>query len=240
MILNKYIKREIKAHALEQNPQECCGLVLRVDDELDVFPCENSSVDRDKYFRIPAGEYIKAKRIGEIKAVYHSHCNDLENFSEFDKLNSQNHNIEFILYVIKNDNFLSYLPNCEYNSYVGRELILGQQDCWSLVRDFYKQELNIEIKDDYHRDESWLEDPKDTMDKCHEDEGFEKVDDLKIFDCVFFRMKKTGPSSHVGIYLGNDLILHQMGGVNGYSKIEEYSPRWEKFSNYITRHKDLK
>jgi proteasome lid subunit RPN8/RPN11 len=239
MTLTKYIKREIKAHALEQNPQECCGFVLDARGKLDIFPCENSSTDNNKYFKISPREYIKAKETGEIKAVYHSHCNDLENFSEFDKLNSQNHNIEFILYIIKNDNFLSYLPNCKYNSYVGRRLILGQQDCGSLVRDFYKQELDIEIKD-YPRDESWLEDPKDTLDRHYEEEGFEKVDDLKTFDCIFFKMKKNGPSSHVGIYLGNDLILHQTGGVNGYSRIEEYSPRWEKFSNYTIRHKDLK
>ena len=77
------------------------------------------------------------------------------------------------------------------------------------------------------------------MDKYYEDEGFKRVDDLKTFDCVFFKMKKTGPSSHVGIYLGNDLILHQTGGVNGYSRIEGYD-RWKKFTNYVIRHKDLK
>ena len=238
MILNKYIKREIKAQALEQVPEECCGLVIDVDGKLDIFPCTNSSIDNERHFKIPPKEYVKASRIGKVKAVYHSHCNGLKNFSEFDKLNSQNHNIEFILYVIKNDSFLSYLPNCKYNSYVGRELVLGEQDCGSLVRDFYENELSIKIND-YERDESWLENPKDTLDKYYEDEGFKRVDDLKTFDCVFFKMKKTGPSSHVGIYLGNDLILHQTGGVNGYSRIEGYD-RWKKFTNYVIRHKDLK
>ena len=138
MILNKHIKRRIKSHALEEKPEECCGTIIDIDGSLDIVPCINSSADNNKHFKISAEEYLRASRMGPVKAVYHSHCNDLENFSEFDKLNSQNHNVEFILYVIKNDNFLSYLPNCKYNSYVGRELVLGQQDCGSLVRDFYK------------------------------------------------------------------------------------------------------
>ena len=240
MILNKHIKKEIKAHALKLEPEECCGLV--VEDEhsktYNIFKCRNSSVDNRKHFKILPSDYLKASRAGDIKAVYHSHCNDLENFSEFDKLNSQNHDIEFILYVIKNDDFLSYFPNCRYNSYVGRELVLGKQDCGSLVRDFYRKEFNIEIND-YERDETWLENPKDTLDRCYEDEGFEKVQDLRPFDCIFFKMKKLGPSSHVGIYLGNDMLLHQTGGVNGYSRIEDYN-RWKKFKNYVIRHKGLK
>ena len=108
----------------------------------------------------------------------------------------------------------------------------------STCRDFYKNELDIEIND-YERDESWLENPRDTLDKYYEKEGFKKVEDLKPFDCVFFKMRKVGPSSHVGIYLGNDLLLHQTGGVNGYSRIEDYT-RWQKFTNYVIRHKDLK
>ena len=237
-MLNKRAKEEIKRHALEECPNECCGLLVEREEDVKVFRCNNSSTEKTKYFKISPADYLKASSKGKIKASYHSHCADMDGFSMFDKQNSQNHKIEYILYCTKSDNFFSYKPNCKFNSYVGRRCVIGKQDCGSLVREFYQKELNIYIRD-YHRDESWIRNPTDTFDRYYEAEGFHKVHDLKKYDCIFFKLKKTGPSSHIAIYLGNDLILHQPGGVNGYSRIEEYSPRWKKFTNYTIRHKDL-
>ena len=72
MILNKHIRKEIKAHALKLEPEECCGLV--VEDErsetYNIFKCRNSSVDNRKHFKILPSDYLKASRAGDIKAVY--------------------------------------------------------------------------------------------------------------------------------------------------------------------------
>lgn len=69
---------EMVAHAREDLPNECCGLVGGSDGEATaVVPVDNAAASPLRYEMDPQGQYNALKRIeedgGELLAIYHSH-----------------------------------------------------------------------------------------------------------------------------------------------------------------------
>ena len=75
------------------------------------------------------------------------------------------------------------------------------------------------------------------FDRNIEEGGFKKVENLNKYDCILFRKKEGTPSHHIALYLGDGLILHQPE--KNYSRIEEYTSKHKKLTNYIIRHNEL-
>ena len=235
MKLTKQIKTGIKDHAKECGPLECCGLILSsAEGSLEVYRCKNNQTKKGR-FSINPKDYLKASEQGDIVAAYHSHLEGLS-FSEFDMYNSNIHNIKYILFSMKENSFVTYDPNSELNEYVGREFEIGATDCFTLLKDFYKNELNISIRN-YFRDEDWKKNLPDLFDKYFEKENFKEVKNLKKHDTLLFKTSKDDFSSHCAVYLGNQLMLHQPR--NMISRIDEYDERYKRITNKIIRHKSL-
>ena len=145
MFVDDYIKSEIKKHSLSDIENECCGLVVfSSKDKVNiVFPCENKAKQRDSRFSICPKDYLKASSLGKIIAMYHSHPKQaLDGFSELDKIQSSGHRLPSILYNIERDKFLLFEPEEYQDPYVGRAFRIGTQDCFTLLTDYYKNELN--------------------------------------------------------------------------------------------------
>ena len=104
------------------------------------------------------------------------------------------------------------------------------------MRDFYKAELNINLNN-YKRDQDWKTYLSELFDKHFKTEGFEEVSQLQKYDCILFKSRKNGPSSHIAVYLGDGLMLHQPQ--KSFSRIEEYSERHKKLTKKIIRHNEL-
>jgi proteasome lid subunit RPN8/RPN11 len=69
---------EMVAHAREDLPNECCGMVGGADDEARVvIPVTNSAASPLRFEMDPQGQYNALKAIegdgGELLAIYHSH-----------------------------------------------------------------------------------------------------------------------------------------------------------------------
>jgi proteasome lid subunit RPN8/RPN11 len=234
MTLSKEIKRKIKEHSLRESPREACGLITRKQGVLSAHEALNNSEDIHR-FRINAFDYVRASGEGQIVAVYHSHQKGY-NFSELDKLNSQTHELIYILYCLENNSFLTYDPKNEFNNYIGKDFKWGTSDCFTLVRDFYKEELNIDIGD-YPREDGWEKKFGPLFDKYFEKENFKEIKNLKKYDGILFRTRKDGPSVHCAVYLGEGLMLHQPR--NTISRIDEYDERFKKITSKIVRHVSL-
>ena len=234
MTLSKKIKRTIKEHSLKESPRESCGLITTKDGVLSVHKALNGATDSHR-FRINPFDYVKASGKGKIIAVYHSHVKGC-NFSELDKFNSETHELTYILYCLENNSFLTYDPKNEFNNYIGRDFEWGVSDCFTLVRDFYKEKLNIEIGD-YPREEGWAEKFGPLFDKYLGKENFKEVKNLKKYDGILFRSRKEGCSTHCAIYLGEGLMLHQPR--NTVSRIDDYDERFKRITNKIVRHTSL-
>ena len=81
----------------------------------------------------------------------------LDEFSEFDKIQSLAHGLPSILYGVKKDRFLLFKPEDYRDPYVGRAFQIGTQDCFTLLTDYYKNELSINF-DSFKRGELWSND----------------------------------------------------------------------------------
>ena len=234
MLLTEEIKYDIKIHAKEEAPKECCGFILN---NAGVFKANNASKEENK-FKIPPEDFLSASKIGDILAIYHSHPkSEKAKFSEYDKFNSVLHDYIYVLYALKDNSFSIFNPSLSsFNRYVGNSFKIGESDCYSLMRDFYKNELNI-ILNNYHRDDKWQSYLGKLFDGKFEEEGFIEVDELKTYDCILTKNRKNINSNHIMIYLGNNLILHQPP--KAYSRIEEYTEKHKKITNKIIRHHEL-
>jgi proteasome lid subunit RPN8/RPN11 len=234
MTLNSKIKNEIKKHARAEAPRECCGFIL---DNNKIYQAQNSSTN-NKRFKISAQEYLLASSLGSIKAVYHSHPSTEAKFSEFDKFNSLGHGVIYVLFSMKDNSFTQFDPSLtDFNKYIGRKFKIGKTDCFALCRDFYESELNIKIvAPPYDKNfRSYLE---ELFDKHFQEQGFYEVAEPQKYDCILFNRRKGEPSSHIGIYLGGGLMLHQPE--KSYSRVEEYTSTHKKLTNRIIRHKKWK
>ena len=112
MTFNKKIKNKIKKHALEDFPNECCGLIIDKDGEPSVYKCENHSKDKRNFFRIGVKEYLAASEEGDILACYHSHTEEdhCSGFSGFDKKIGNSHDLNLVMYSVREDSFKEYTP----------------------------------------------------------------------------------------------------------------------------------
>lgn len=241
-MLTDNVKAQIKQHALSEQT-EVCGLIVFADNKADllVFPSPNKITG--DFFQISGREYLKASLHGEIIGYYHSHLKSPV-FSELDKTVAEGHKLRAILYHVPTDTFQSYEPgNCQ-NKYIGREFKIGTQDCFTIIRDYYLNELKIEIKD-YGRDADWFTTAPDSYDANYTKEGFINVFNgsypeshiLRQHDCVLFQFLPGNHASHAAIFLKPNHILHHPR--HGYSRVEEYSMPYQKRTCYILRHKSL-
>ncbi len=247
MILSSQIKNFIRVHSLEVFPEECCGVVIKKQSgEIRPIRCDNKALDRLNFFKISPLDYIRASKEGQIVASYHSHPRDNQDkFSEFDKQASSNFRLNYILYVVRSDSFLEFDPNSKYNGYVGKIFFCGKNDCYSLVKSFYKNELDIDIPDfipNRRSNELIITSHKygELIENHCEENGWKKLssfEELRAYDSICFDYQRKGITDHIGIYLGNNLILHHPS--ESYSCVEQINPKSLKFFRMILRREGL-
>ena len=65
-------------------PIESCGLVVNINNIIKFFPCTNEATSKDNNFIISPQEYAEIEDMGDIIAIFHSHCNATSNPSTID------------------------------------------------------------------------------------------------------------------------------------------------------------
>ena len=73
MDLDQSVIAAIYAHAAEENPKECCGLVVAVEGINRYVPLMNAADKPEQDFRISAESWADAEDVGEPVCVVHSH-----------------------------------------------------------------------------------------------------------------------------------------------------------------------
>ena len=265
MFVDDYIKSEIKKHSLSDIENECCGLVVfSSKDKVNiVFPCKNKAEQRDRHFSICPKDYLKASSLGKIIAMYHSHPKQaLDGFSELDKIQSSGHELPSILYNVGGDKFLLFEPEEYQDPYVGRAFQIGIQDCFTLLTDYYKNELSINFNS-FKRGELWSNDltkfskqkmkevglsPRSTFIKnlnavikkerlVEIGKGEPDMDKIMNHDIILFKYYELDKPSHCGVYIGGNKVLHQPA--RSYSRVQEYSNALKRKTYCTLRHESL-
>jgi proteasome lid subunit RPN8/RPN11 len=231
-MLNIELRNQIKNYALENPNEEFCGLLLASGDCQLIYKCKNISSNKDKHFELSPLDYLRAWDEGRNKIIGLIHSQKSTRPSTLDILNYRNFKIPSYIYSIEADDFIE-VTDChfKYNNYLGKNFEINKQDCFSLVRAFYKTERNIEITD-YHREDNWFHAFPDIAGQVYEREGFIKIDFKDIIEGDILEFNH----GHFGIYLEGDLLMHHER--RRFSSIEALTYTWKKRITNCYRHKN--
>ena len=203
-------QEEALNHAKIEDPKECVGLLLNIRGKEKYFPCRNLSMTAHQCFIIDPEDYVRADNTGEIKAIVHSHPVTPPFPSEADKLGCEQSKLPWHIVNPKTEQWGYYEP-CGYKPPLkGRPWVWGVTDCWSLVRDFYKEEKGIELLD-YERPVTPQEfNDVPLFERYAERTGFKELDPnetLKNGDILLMSIMYN-TLNHVAIFLDGDVLHH--------------------------------
>ena len=198
-------------HAKDQDPKEAVGLLLNVKGKQRYYPCQNLAITNHQEFILNPEDYVKADNLGEIVGIFHSHPVTPPTPSQAGRISCEHSNLPWYIVNPKTEQWAELKPEGYKPELCGRPWVWGITDCWSLVRDWYKEEKNIELVD-YERSmtpEEFLENP--LFEKYAKNTGFRELandEALKKGDVLL--MSILHPTlNHVAIFLG-DMVLHHL------------------------------
>ena len=215
--MNEYIKSKVKEHALKEFPNECCGFIcVNYVGEVTVLPCENKAYNKKSRFVIDTNMYYEAAKLGHIAAFYHSHADEFvrpenDKFSTADIDISNESGIPALLYVLPQDTWHVHIPDSyEHYKLIGRPFVWGIWDCYSVVRDFYRETYNWNLGF-YFPPKTYDRHTDFGYEKNFSKEGFEPIplDELQYGDAILFKMAGSDHINHSAVYLGGNKVLHQ-------------------------------
>lgn len=97
-----------------------------------------------------------------------------------------------------------------YDNLLGHTYEIGVRDCYSLIKDFYKQNYDIELRN-YARPDNWWKADLNLYYTNFSKEGFEVTDDpitdLQIGDLILMAFD-CGFPNHCAVYVGGGKIIH--------------------------------
>lgn len=230
------IYNEILNHSLENPERECCGVVIVKNGLYRYVPCRNEA-GHNNHFIINGEDYANAEDQGEISHIVHSHPYARPDPSETDLVSIEKTGLPWIIVSPQLRTHTITYPSGFKMPLIGREFHHGVVDCYTLVRDYYKEVLNIELSD-YHRDDQWWELGQDLYNENYDREGFFVVPDntIQVHD-VFLMRIASKKENHAAIYIGNNKILHHP--MNRLSTEDIYGGWWQKITSRTFRHKSL-
>ena len=203
-------KQDALVHAKDQDPKESCGLLIDVKGKEKYYPCKNLSSYSQQCFIIDPEDYAKAEDSGKVLAVIHSHPVTPPVASQADMIRCEESGLIWHIVNPKTEQWGFYKPSGYKPPLIGRHWVWGITDCWSLVRDWYKEKLGITLRD-WDRPttpEEFIENPM--FEKCAWRTGFRQLrpeEKLENGDLIFMSIMATG-LNHVAIFLDGDVLHH--------------------------------
>ena len=228
------IQAEIFEHAKEYYPKECCGLIVIVKGKKRYVRCRNIATGLQ--FAIHPEDYADAEDSGAIDTVVHSHPNLSPMPSPADLIGCEQSGLKWLIMSYPSGNVHEFEPTGYVLPLYGRSFQHGSVDCFTFIRDYYKQELNIDMPDYYRADNWWLAGENHYIDRA-KDAGFYPVDDLQVNDILLMQVGSQVPN-HGAVYVGDNKIAHHQ--VGRLSSLDIYGGWYSKITAGILRHTSSK
>lgn len=232
-------------HAEHELPRESCGLVISKDQALHYVPCTNLAKETEHFILDPE-QYAEAEDQGEVVAIVHSHPYQSVEPSMGDRVALAKSSIPWIIVNPANGQHSITYPEQYEAPLLGRPFVSGSLDCYGLVRDYYKRECGIAMRD-YDRAMWWWRDTdQDLYTANFQAEGFVQVhvgaldsDSLKLLqphDALLIRYGSRVPN-HAAVHIGDGVIMHHL--VNQASCKAVLGEFYLKRTAYLLRHRSL-
>jgi proteasome lid subunit RPN8/RPN11 len=235
----------IKLEAVAQYPKEACGLVIKSGKGSLTLACKNVAEDPYENFIIDVGDYSAAADQGEVIGVWHTHIERSAMPSDADRVSCGRTGLPwYIVAVSKRDGEFFFsepeklMPDGFEMPYLERPYVSGVFDCFGLVRDFYKREFGIEIRD-YPRVEADGTMGYSFFADRYAKEGFDTVigNDYRRGDVLIMQIGSHEPN-HLGIYVRDGVMMHHSQG--RLSREEVYGGMYLKHTVHHLRHRGVK
>ena len=197
-------------HAKEQDPRESVGVLIIIKGKEQYYPCNNLSTYSQQCFILDPEDYVQADALGEITAIVHSHPVTPPSPSQADKVSCEQSGLKWHIVNPKTETWGYCEPTGYKPPLIGRQWVWGVTDCWSLVRDYYKEQHNIQLLD-YERPttpQDFLDNP--LFEQYAERTGFRQLNkDEKLQKGDVLLMSILHPTlNHVAIFLGDEILHH--------------------------------
>ena len=197
-------------HAKEQDPRESVGVLIVIKGKEQYYPCNNLSTYSQQCFILDPEDYVKADALGEITAIVHSHPVTPPSPSQADKVSCEQSGLKWHIVNPKTETWGYCEPTGYKPPLIGRQWVWGVTDCWSLVRDYYKEQHNIQLLD-YQRPttpQDFLDNP--LFEQYAERTGFVELNkDEKLQKGDVLLMSILHPTlNHEAIFIGDEILHH--------------------------------
>ena len=234
----------IFAHAEAMQPRECCGLLYRPrsTDKLTYMPAGNVWPDAEgDRFSIDPADYAAAEDAGEIMAIVHSHPNASANPSMADRVGCEKSGLPWIIMGWPSGMVKQLEPEGWQAPYKGREFHHGVLDCYTLMQDWYRRELVIELPDFERRDDWWQGQPGRLREDLYMQQfgqaGFVAVQGEPERHDVILMQVKADVANHGAVYLGDGVMLHHLHGQQSCETV--YGGYWLRHTMAVLRHREV-
>lgn len=223
-------EQAIRDHAAAEFPKESCGLVIVVGGKERYYPCQNIAETPQEHFIMSPRDRAEAEDLGDVVAIVHSHPNAPAVASQADMVQCEAWGLPWHIVHVSGEppeatDILTYEPTGYVAPLVGRTFSHGVLDCYSLVRDWYKQELDTELPDFDRRDDWWNRGGNLYVDNFQK-AGFEVVrGPIEFGDIIFMQIRSPVPN-HAAVYIGDGQIIHHVA--NRLSSRDLYDGYWQE------------
>lgn len=239
------MREETKKAAFEWSlahmPREACGVVVVGERGRESFIAIPNDYPDATGFLMNPRSYAEAADKGDIVAIVHSHPYGRAEASQVDKVSCERTGLPWHIVTVPDEAWVTIEPTGYQAPLIGREFTHGVLDCYSLVRDCFKEMKDIDLPD-YPRHDKWWERGENLYLDQFEEAGFVVVsrdaDSFKMqpFDCPMMQLGSP-MTNHAGVHLGDNVLLHHI--INRLSCREVYGGFWRRITTHIVRHRSL-
>jgi proteasome lid subunit RPN8/RPN11 len=232
--MKESVAKAIREHAVEEAPREACGLIVKIGASEVCIRAKNIAEEPVRRFIMDPNAYVEALKAGEILAIYHSHATNGEGPSDADRAACGKTHLPWYVYTVAKDRFDVIYPEGKIAPLIGRHFVWKVFDCWTLMQDYYQQELAIILPDFEYEERFWEKGKNYYMEK-HKLAGFEQVmGEMQLHDVLLMQINSR-VVNHAAIYVGNNKILHHF--YRRLSCKDVYGGYWRHVTSGIFRHR---
>ena len=225
---------DILSHFESVYPEEGCGLLAIVNEELTWFPCKNASGTPETDFEIAVKDYFEVALRHKVVGVVHSHPTTSSQPSKMDVANCNALGVNYYIFSLRDGDITTVEPEKTLVPLKGREYIFGLFDCYEAAKDFYKVNLGYTLPTrPLFEDNWWKKGLNYFTEKRINDWGFSKVEEAQPGDLLIFSIHSKVPN-HCGVYVGENTFYHH--AVNRLSCTEELAGIWKQTLTGVYRY----
>jgi proteasome lid subunit RPN8/RPN11 len=199
-----------EAHAREEAPRECCGLIVRGPHGEETYrPCRNVNPELDQ-FTVHHEDWDAAEDAGKILAVCHSHPGGSALPGATDWAGIEQSGIPWYILGTTLQRIDPVTPPLAERSFT-----YGWSDCLALVRDWYLVNRGVRLPD-FPREPLFWERGHNVFVDQFTAFGFQEVAEAEPGDLLLMAIGSKAIPNHVAVLLEGERIFdHQIGSLSG-------------------------